>query len=107
MRNLSQAVVDVPKLERWPEPGDGQILLGKLEGIVSRFGVLPQWAAGGLALWVLHTFAFLLRGVSTYLGIESPEKRCGKTTLLGVLGKLVNRPVHHHPHASQDAQGEM
>jgi hypothetical protein len=31
--------------------------------------------------------------VSIYIGIESPEKRCGKTTLLGVLSKLVNRPV--------------
>jgi hypothetical protein len=27
------------------------------------------------------------------LGIETPEKRCGKTTLLGVLSELVSRPV--------------
>jgi hypothetical protein len=27
------------------------------------------------------------------LGLESPEKRCGKTTLLTVLSELVNRPV--------------
>ena len=27
------------------------------------------------------------------MGIESPEKRCGKTTLLSVLNKLVHRPV--------------
>ena len=40
-----------------------------------------------------HTYAFRLRDVSTYVGVESPEKRCGKTTLLGVLGKLVNRPI--------------
>ena len=27
------------------------------------------------------------------MGIESPEKRCGKTTLLGLLSELVNRPI--------------
>src|SRR5205807_18118 len=44
-------------------------------------------------LWTVHTYGFQLRDVSTYIGIESPEKRCGKTTLLGVLSELVNRPV--------------
>ena len=34
-----------------------------------------------------------LREVAAYIGIESPEKRCGKTTLLTVLSELVNRPV--------------
>jgi putative DNA primase/helicase len=60
---------------------------------VSRFIVLPKWASETLALWILHTYAFELRDVSTYIGIESPEKRCGKTTLLTLLGRLVNRPV--------------
>jgi len=58
-----------------------------------RFVVLPRWAQETLALWVLHTYAFELRDVTAYLGIESPEKRCGKTTLLTVLTELVNRPV--------------
>jgi len=30
-----------------------------------------------VALWIMHTYAFQLRDVSTYVGIESPEKRCG------------------------------
>jgi len=72
---------------------DGQLLLDELEEVLRRFVVLPESAAETLALWVVHTYAFELREVSTYLGIESPEKRCGKTTLLGVLSKLVNRPV--------------
>ena len=72
---------------------DGRSLLDELEDVMRRFVVLPNFAAETLALWVLHTYAFQLRDVSTYLGIESPEKRCGKTTLLGVLSKLVHRPV--------------
>jgi putative DNA primase/helicase len=41
----------------------------------------------------LHTFACWLRDVTTYIGIESPEKECGKSTLVTVLSKFVNRPV--------------
>src|SRR5436190_20291913 len=74
-------------------PVPGHLLLDELESILNRYVVLPAFAPETLALWVLHTYAFELRDVSTYLGIESPEKRCGKTTLLGVLNRLPNRPV--------------
>jgi len=80
-------------VEPWPEPVDGKGLLDALEGLFRTFVVLPKWAAETLALWVLHTYSFLLRPVATYIGVESPEKRCGKTTLLTVLCELVNRPV--------------
>jgi len=72
---------------------DGKLLLDELAATMRKFIVLPKWAPETLALWILHTYAFELRDVSTYLGIESPEKRCGKTTLLTLLGRLVNRPV--------------
>jgi hypothetical protein len=72
---------------------NGSLLLNELESLLTRFVVLPTFAPETLALWVLHTYAFELRDVSTYLGVESPEKRCGKTTLLSVLNRLANRPV--------------
>jgi putative DNA primase/helicase len=75
-------------------PGsNGAALLDELAGTLNRFAVLPQWGAETLALWILHTYAFELREFTAYLGIESPEKRCGKSTVLGVLRKLVKRPV--------------
>jgi hypothetical protein len=80
-------------VEPWPEPVDGKALLDALECMILLFVRLPKWAAETLALWVLHTYAFQLRQVATYIGIESPAKRCGKTTLLTVLCELVNRPV--------------
>ncbi len=83
----------MPDPEPWPEPVDGQLLLDQLAGTVRQMAVLPRWAPEALALFTPHTYAFRLRDVSTYVGVESPEKRCGKTTLLGVLGKLVNRPI--------------
>ena len=93
MKNLSPILLEMPDLEPWPEPVDGSALLDGVTGVLGRFAVLPQWAPEALALFDLHTFAYHLRDISTYVGIESPEKRCGKTTLLGILGKLVNRPI--------------
>lgn len=89
----SSAVLHEPDPEPWSEPVDGGQLLDDLATLISRFVVLPKFAPETLAAWVLHTYAFHLREVSTYLGIESDEKRCGKTTLLSVLLELVSRPV--------------
>ena len=50
-------------------------------------------AAETLALWIVHTYAFTFRQVTTYIGVVSPEKRCGKTTLLELLGLLANRSL--------------
>jgi putative DNA primase/helicase len=55
--------------------------------------VLPPFVAEGLALWVLHTHAIAAADITPRLAILSPEKRCGKTTLLKVLGALVRRPL--------------
>jgi putative DNA primase/helicase len=86
-------ILGLSPVEPWPEPVDGAALLDEIARLLSLFVVLPLWAAETLALWILHTYAFHLRDVTTYIGLESPEKRCGKTTLLTVLSELVNRPV--------------
>jgi Protein of unknown function (DUF3631) len=89
----SDLLLEFTQIEPWPEPVDGSALLTALAELIKRFVVLPQWAPETLALWTLHTYAYHLRDVSTYIGVESPEKRCGKTTLLGVLSELVSRPI--------------
>jgi hypothetical protein len=81
------------EVEPWPEAVNGKELLDEIEGCFKRFAVLPKWGSETLSLWDLHTFAFPLRLVTTYIGLESPEKRCGKTTVLTVLSELVNRPI--------------
>src|SRR6059036_2760406 len=85
--------LDLREVQPWARPVDGKALLDALVQVLRRFAVLPKWAGETLALWIVHTFAFHLRDVTTYIGIESPEKRCGKTTLLGLLNELANRAV--------------
>jgi hypothetical protein len=88
VRLLKQA-----KVEPWPESVELAALLEELSGMVRRFVRLEQYAADMLALWIVHTYGYDLRETTAYLGVESPEKRCGKSTLLTLLSRLVNRPV--------------
>src|SRR3989441_13112480 len=91
VRSHSPASVELPAVEPWPEPVDGKELLDAIMRELQRFVVFPKWAAVTFALWILHTFAFRLREVTTYIGIESPEKECGKSTLVTVLSHFVDR----------------
>jgi hypothetical protein len=90
---LTDSLIHNSSCDPWSDPVDGRALLDDLTTIFERFVILPKWAHEALALWTLHTYAFHLRDVTTYIGLESPEKRCGKTTLLSILLELVNRPV--------------
>jgi hypothetical protein len=81
------------KVEPWPDPVDGKLLLDELTRVYQGWAVLPRFGPVASALFTVHTYAYHLREVTAYLGIESPVKRCGKTTLLSVLSMLVNRPV--------------
>jgi Protein of unknown function (DUF3631) len=87
----SPATVELRSVEPWPEPVDGAWLLDALMKELERFMIFPKWAAATLALWILHTYAFRLRDVTTYIGIESPVRECGKSTLVTVLSKFVDR----------------
>ena len=68
-------ILGLAEIEPWHEPVDGQLLLDDLVKVLRRFVVLPKFAAETLALWSLHTYVFELREISTYIGLESPEKR--------------------------------
>jgi hypothetical protein len=63
-------------------------LLTDIEAVITRHVVLSDHAAAALAVWVLHNYTFELRDTVAYVAIESPEKRCGKTTLLSVLAAM-------------------
>jgi putative DNA primase/helicase len=79
--------------EPWDEPVDGADLIATLQAVVDRFVVLPPGASYTVALWTLHSFALDAAHASPILFLWSPEKRCGKTTLLTILVELCSRAV--------------
>jgi Protein of unknown function (DUF3631) len=55
--------------------------------------VLPAGGADAEALWVVHTYALDETTVSPILALQSPQKRCGKTTNLQILSALAARAL--------------
>ena len=80
-------------VDPWDDPVDGAALIATLEGVISRFVALPKGASYAVALWVLHTYLLDAISVTPVLLLTSPEPRCGKTTLMGLLQELAWRPL--------------
>jgi len=77
----------------WPDPVECAELLSALEGALLRYVKLPAHACSAIALWVVHAHAIDCAEIAPVLAIESPEKRCGKTTLLCVIKALVPKAL--------------
>lgn len=82
-----------PIIEPWTHPVAAEELLQELSSTFKRFAILPEHADTVLALWVIFTWLIDSVGVSPILAISSPEKRCGKTTVISILGNLVCKPL--------------
>ena len=85
--------LELLEIDPWPEPVNGAELLDSVCTEVGKYLVMPPGGAEISALWAAHTYAFQSFAVTPRLAITSPEKRCGKTTLLDVIAKLVVRPM--------------
>jgi hypothetical protein len=79
--------------EPWSDPVDGASLIHNLSASIRGYVVMSNHAADAAALWVVHTYLLNSIAMSPRLAITSPEKNCGKTTLLDVLSNLVMRPL--------------
>jgi putative DNA primase/helicase len=79
----------------WVEPVSGAALLADIHAAILRFCVLPDHSAPLMAVWVLHAWAHEAADISPVLAFVSPEKRCGKTTALSIIGALVPKAMHN------------
>jgi putative DNA primase/helicase len=80
------------QLEPWPTFVDGAELLDALAKEFRRFIILPKYADVILPLWVLLTYLWEWCKYSPILSLSSPVPECGKSRVLDMLGKVVNRP---------------
>jgi putative DNA primase/helicase len=81
------------EIEPWGAEVDGAQLLDDLAASVRRFVVLPKHADKTVALWVLFTYLIDSVDTAPLLALLSPEKRCGKTTLLSWLSRVTYRAL--------------
>ena len=77
----------------WHEPVSGGAIISELIGALRDHVILPDHAYLPVALWILHAHAHDAAQISPICAIISPEKRCGKTTLLSLLYELTPNPL--------------
>lgn len=79
--------------EKWPETVDGDQLFKDVVSLFKRHMVLPAFAAEAMALWIIFSHTHDCWPISPRLALNSPEKRCGKTTALSIIQQLVPKPL--------------
>jgi len=83
----------VSDVEEWPEAVQGDQLLSELQGIYKQYAILPEGADTALSLWTLGTYCFDAFRIYPMIGLTSPEKRCGKSTVMSLLQALTNKAL--------------
>lgn len=77
----------------WPEPVDGVQLLSEIESALWRFIICPPETAYAATLWIVMTWFMDVINVAPIAVITAPEKRCGKSPLLFLIGKLAKQAL--------------
>ena len=78
-------------IEPWPEPVNVAEALDDIRRTISRFIVCEPATATAATLWIAFTWAIEHVQVAPLAIISAPEKRCGKTQLLDLIGRLARR----------------
>lgn len=94
-RALSQKENKTPftEVEPWHDPVNPSELLTDISHTIRRFIVCPTETAHAATLWIAMTWFIDVIEIAPLAVITAPEKRCGKSQLLFLLGRLVNRPL--------------
>ena len=77
----------------WHDPVEPAGLLSEISETVRRFIVCSNETADAVALWAAMTWFIDVIQVAPLAVITAPEKRCGKSLLLFLLGRLSCRPL--------------
>lgn len=92
-RESQSAVSDFNDVAPWESAVNPSKLLDNIAGTVRRFIVCEDETVNAVALWAAMTWFMDVVLVAPLAVITAPEKRCGKSQLLFLLGRLVRRPL--------------
>ena len=93
-QNSEQAAAElVAEDEPWSEPVEGIDLLRDIVGLLKAHAILPKGAAEAIALWIVGSYCYDSFRIFPKLLLSSPEKRCGKSTLLEIVRSLSHRAL--------------
>ncbi len=84
---------DLDDIDVYPDPIDPNTLLLEIEHTLRRFIVCQDETITAAVLWIAMTWFIDVIHVAPLAVITAPEKRCGKSQFLFLLGRLVKRPL--------------
>jgi uncharacterized protein DUF3631 len=79
--------------EPWPEVVNGAEVLDEVVSWIKRYVTASPSDVDTVALYAAFTHAYDLFDICPHLFLTSPTKRCGKTTLMRLIERLVPRPL--------------
>ncbi len=82
-----------PDVIPWPHTVTLPQLLSDIASTIRRFIICSKEVSHAAALWVAMTWFIEVIDVAPLAVITAPEKRCGKTLLLSLLGRLSARAI--------------
>jgi putative DNA primase/helicase len=85
--------LELPEPEPWPDEVVGASLFLEIAATIRTFVVMGDDHAAAVVLWIIGAHAIDSFAIFPRLFITSPEKQCGKTTLLDIVSHLVPRSL--------------
>ena len=77
----------------WPVPVDGAALFNRIRTVIDCHIVCEACTTTAAALWIMFSWCIDAVQIAPIACITAPEKRCGKTQLLTLIGELCYRPM--------------
>ena len=87
----SEEAETFPAVVPFPHPVNGEQVAKDIEGVLNRYMVLPDHSPTAITLWIMFSYVYDEFDVCPILAAVSPEKRCGKTSLLSLLTALCQK----------------
>ena len=81
------------EFEPWPGAVDGGKMIADMNKAIRGYVILSEHQALAVSLWIIHTHVFDVFDHTPRLQIKSPAMRCGKSTLLRTVAKMVKKPL--------------
>ncbi len=72
---------------------DGHLLANEIKSLLRKYLYLPDHADTAITLWIMSSYLYNNFRIFPRLLLTSPEKGCGKTTTMELIGALVNKPI--------------
>lgn len=80
-------------IKPWSHSVGGQVIVSEIQNLIKKHVILSEHQTTILTLWVFGSYCINAFGIFPKLLITSPDKRCGKTTVLSVLRSIVNKAL--------------